>query len=74
MNQEVPKGKVLEWIPELKISPKGVFKYIVIRVAVNGSPNALIVRGDTAFSYHSENFVAIKKELKELGLKNVKGN
>lgn len=74
MKSQFAKGKALEWIPELKMSPNGVFKYILVKVSINGKPNSLIVRGDTKYAYHSENFCALKDELKGLGFNQVEGD
>lgn len=41
--------KTLEWLPELKISPKGIFKYIVIKVSIDGKADCMLVRGDTKY-------------------------
>lgn len=69
-----PASQILDWLPECIISPKGIFKYIVIKGTQNGSNEVLLVRGDAKHSYHSENFQGLKKELKELGCSQVKGN
>lgn len=54
-------------VPQLAISPQGVFKYILIKCSLNSSPVATFVRGDKKHEYHAQNYEAFAKELKKAG-------
>lgn len=57
-------------IPLAKISPQGIFKYILItaKVTENGQETAMtFLRGDSKHEYHAENFEAFVEEVKAKG-------
>lgn len=57
-------------IPIAKISPQGIFKYILItgKITENGQEAALtFLRGDSKHEYHADNFEAFVEEVKAKG-------
>ena len=62
-------------IPLARISPQGIFKYILItaKVTENGQETALtFLRGDSKHEFHADNFEAFCEEVKAKGFQ-IKG-
>ncbi|KAG8436497.1 hypothetical protein GDO86_007554 [Hymenochirus boettgeri] len=61
----------LESVPEVRIDPDGVFKYVLLRVSsVEGGTEQHrdIVRGTKSAEYHNHIFEKVNPELQALGL------
>ena len=55
---------ILTSLPQVTLSPEGVFKYILIQVEFKGE-TVEFVRGDQALEYHSQNFDKFVKEFND---------
>lgn len=66
-NTEIDNAQIYSIIPQLVISPEGVFKYIIIKCYANKIPKGVFIRGDKKWEYHAENFDAFAKQLKKCG-------
>ncbi|KAH0615638.1 hypothetical protein JD844_005099 [Phrynosoma platyrhinos] len=57
-------------VPDVDIDPDGVFKYVLIRVAPEGSgPAKDVVRGYAWAEYHADIFDRVSEELEKLGFR-----
>ena len=62
----------IEGIEEVRISPMGVFKYIVIQVFIGDQFLGYLIRGDSSLEYHRDNFKVFRSHLKKIGFDDVK--
>lgn len=63
-------NNLLEGVPIVKISPEGIFKYIIIEATINESNESThitFVRADKNMEYHADNFGQFIDEIKARG-------